>query len=226
MTDPGGSRDSHTMASLTRKTWSPTENPAARVVAIELARIYEEHFRYVWRCLRSLGVYGAQLDDAVQEVFLVVQQKVDQFDGQADLRTWLYAIALRVARRVRRAEAVAARRFLRTDGSSDADEKGTSPHELRADLRCELEQSERLAVAQRALDTLDDPKREVFVLHCIEGMSAPELVQILGIPLNTIYSRIRAARQAFMAATQALEPASASGPVKPDRQRLAPDGTR
>jgi RNA polymerase sigma-70 factor, ECF subfamily len=225
VTDWDGSRDSLTMASPPRETRSTTENPAAGRAVAPLAQIYETHFRYVWRCLRSLGVYGPQLDDAVQEVFLVVQQKVGQFDGQADLRTWLYAIALRVARRARRSAAVDARRFLRADGPPEGEARSISPPELRADLRSELEQTERLAVAQRGLDALDDTKREVFVLHCIEGMSAPELVQILGIPLNTVYSRIRAARHAFIVAVDALEPAS-SGTIKPERQRLAPNGTR
>src|SRR5260221_11821801 len=65
------------------------------------AEAYGGHFRYVWRCLRSLGVRDAVLDDALQDVFLVVQKKLPEFDGRADLRTWLYAISLRIARRYR-----------------------------------------------------------------------------------------------------------------------------
>src|SRR5688572_27538713 len=66
-----------------------------------IAEVYDAHFRYVWRCLRSLGVRDAVLDDALQDVFIVVQRKLSQFDGRVELRTWLYAIALRVARRYR-----------------------------------------------------------------------------------------------------------------------------
>src|SRR6187402_2587413 len=72
----------------------PAERP-------ELGAVYEAHFRYVWRCLRSLGVHDAQLDDAVQDVFVVVQRRLGEFDGNAALRTWLYAIALRIARKYR-----------------------------------------------------------------------------------------------------------------------------
>jgi len=57
--------------------------------------VYEAHFRYVWRCLRSLGVYDAQVDDALQDVFVVAARRLADFDGGAELRTWLYAIALR-----------------------------------------------------------------------------------------------------------------------------------
>jgi RNA polymerase sigma-70 factor, ECF subfamily len=196
--------------------------------AFSFAQVYDENFRYVWRCLRSLGVPTAQLDDAVQEVFMVVQQKLETFDGAAPVRSWLYAIALRVARRVRRATALDARRFLRP---RDDEESGDPCHETRielsSDLRVDVEKSERLALARRALDTLDETKREVFVLACIEGMSAPELVGILGIPLNTVYSRLRAARMAFLAAARDID-ATDSGehPTRDLGERLVPHGTR
>jgi RNA polymerase sigma factor (sigma-70 family) len=74
---------------------------ADKVGVPDLAGVYEAHFRYVWRCLRSLGVRDAQLDDALQDVFLVVQRRLPEFDGGAELRTWLYAIALRIARKYR-----------------------------------------------------------------------------------------------------------------------------
>src|SRR3954464_2285619 len=77
----------------------PSAEPQAPV--LDLATVYEAHFRYVWRCLRSLGVRDAQLDDALQDVFLVVQRRLPSFDGGAELRTWLYAIGLRVARKYR-----------------------------------------------------------------------------------------------------------------------------
>jgi RNA polymerase sigma-70 factor (ECF subfamily) len=67
----------------------------------ELSAVYEAHFRYVWRCLRSLGVHDAHLEDALQDTFMVVQRRLGEFDGSAQLRTWLYAIALRIARKYR-----------------------------------------------------------------------------------------------------------------------------
>jgi RNA polymerase sigma-70 factor (ECF subfamily) len=61
-------------------------------------------------------------------------------------------------------------------------------------------QNERLALAHAALETLSDEHREVFVLARVEEMSAPEIAEVIGIPLNTVYSRLRAARLAFDAA--------------------------
>jgi RNA polymerase sigma-70 factor (ECF subfamily) len=139
------------------------------------------------------------LDDAAHDVFLVVQRKLASFDGQdAQLTTWLYEIALRVAHRYRVQAAKEARRW----GSlapPQVDGAEVAPAVQGADVQCALEQTERLALARQALDALDGEKREAFVLGCIEQRSAPEIARLTGVPLNTVYSRIRAARRAFAA---------------------------
>jgi RNA polymerase sigma-70 factor, ECF subfamily len=150
-----------------------------------LAQVYEAHGDYVFRCLRSLGVRDDVLDDAFQDVFMVVQGKLPAFDGRAKLSTWLYAIVLRVARRYRERAAHEASRFVASEPPSP-----TRPED-------ELEHNEQLALARRALDALDDTKREVFVLAMVEQMSAPEIAAVMDVPVNTIYSRLRAARAAF-----------------------------
>ena len=172
----------------------------------DIDKVYAEHFRFVWRCLRALGVRDAGLDDAVHDVFLVVQQKLDDFDGKAALTTWLYAIALRVARRARAAARKDAWRYAEVDGDESLADVAvaagalTNEHPERL-----LERGEQLALARRALNRLDDDKREVFVLAQIEQMSAPEIAEITGAPLNTVYSRIRAAKLVFQAEVARLE---------------------
>jgi RNA polymerase sigma-70 factor, ECF subfamily len=160
----------------------------------DLAAVYEAHFRYVWRCLRSLGVRDAQLDDALQDVFVVVQRKLGEFDGGAALRTWLYAIALRIARKYRE-------RLRREPASLDQarDEARESPELVTSSGEGALLSNERLALAHAVLATLSDDQREVFVLARVEQMSAPEIASVVGVPLNTVYSRLRAARLAFEA---------------------------
>ena len=126
-------------------------------------------------------------------------RQLQRFDGQANVRTWLYGIGLRVARRYRARVAKDARKFV-----SDED----SGQELPApsgDLERKLDASQKLDLARRALELLDDDKREAFVLACVEQMSAPEIAEITGLPLNTVYSRIRAARQAFAAKVARLQ---------------------
>ncbi len=177
-----------------------------RAGPLELAAVYEAHFRYVWRCLRSLGVRDAQLDDSLQDVFIVVQRKLPEFDGGAELRTWLYAIALRVARKYRD-------RARREPASLEAEREHNPelPAAPEASTEAVLAQ-ERLALARRALASLDDDKREVFVLARIEGMSAPEIADVIGLPLNTIYSRLRAARLAFDAEVARLRDRTRNSP--------------
>jgi RNA polymerase sigma-70 factor (ECF subfamily) len=181
--------------------------PVAEAVAERLSpqQVYEAHFRYVWRCLRGLGVRDDALEDAAHDVFLVVQRKVSSFDGErAQLTTWLYEIALRVARRYCAQSAREARRRAPDAGSDvpssrpDAEiERGPVALPATSDSHGDLEQSERLTLARQALDALDPDKREAFVLACVEQLSAPEIAHVTGVPLNTVYSRIRAARRDF-----------------------------
>lgn len=165
--------------------------------ALSVAQIYEAEFRYVFRCLRSLGVRDAVLDDALQDVFLVVQRKLSEFDGRSELRTWLYAIAVRIARKYRA-------RGIR-DGAPLAHADTNEEREQHVDSENAAESAERLKLARAALDALDEEKREVFVLSRIEQMSAPEIAGVIGIPLNTVYSRLRAARHAFEAEVVRLQ---------------------
>jgi RNA polymerase sigma-70 factor (ECF subfamily) len=165
--------------------------------AVDLAGVYEAHFRYVWRCLRSLGVRDSQLEDALQDVFIVVQRRLSEFDGRVELRTWLYAIGLRIARKYRD-------RARREPASLEAEREQTPELPAPEPSGDTAFASERLALARRALSSLDDDKREVFVLARVEQMSAPEIASILGIPLNTVYSRLRAARLAFDAEVSRL----------------------
>jgi RNA polymerase sigma-70 factor (ECF subfamily) len=174
-----------------------TGAPAASRPELNLAQVYAQHFRYVWRCLRSLGVREPSLDDALQDVFVVVQRRFPEFDGRAELRTWLYAIALRVGRKYR---ARAAREPQPLEDESERVEP-IAP----GDTERVAESKQRLRFARLALGSLDDDKREVFVLARIEQMSAPEIAAIIGIPLNTVYSRLRLARDAFDAAILRLE---------------------
>jgi RNA polymerase sigma-70 factor (ECF subfamily) len=160
---------------------------------LDLATVYEAYFRYVWRCLRSLGVRDSQLEDALQDVFIVVQRRLPEFDGRAAVRTWLYAIALRVARKYRER---ARREPASLEAAREQDPESDTASETGGDRE---QQNERLLLARRALASLDDDKREIFVLARVEQMSAPEIASILRIPLNTVYSRLRAARLAFEA---------------------------
>jgi RNA polymerase sigma-70 factor, ECF subfamily len=194
---------------LRRPILAAPEVLAPATGSLSFQQVYQQHFHYIWRCLRGLGVSEAALDDAVHDVFLVVQRKLSSFDGsEARLTTWLYEIAIRIGRRYRSQNAKDARRSVALL-PPELDEIGAEPGAAeQADPGYELEQAERLALARRALDALDVEKREAFVLGCIEQRSAPEIAQLTGVPMNTVYSRLRAARRAFAAEIARLEAAT------------------
>jgi RNA polymerase sigma-70 factor, ECF subfamily len=194
---------------LLRRFALATPAPAAAAPgSLSFQQVYEAHFHYVWRCLRGLGVSEQALDDAAHDVFLVVQRKLPSFDAsEARLTTWLYEIALRVGRRYRTASAKDAQRRVSLVPPEDEDGGAELAVPPNAPGGCELEHAERLALARRALAALDAEKREAFVLGCVEQRSAPEIAELTGVPLNTVYSRIRAARRLFAAEITRLEAA-------------------
>jgi RNA polymerase sigma-70 factor (ECF subfamily) len=151
---------------------------------------------FLWRATLALGVPAADAEDLCQEVMLVVHRRLGDFDGQS-LRAWLYGICLRVASDYRRSARV--RREKPTAELPDRVLEPTQPEELDA-RRAE----EKL---RRALDALDDDKRAVFVLFEVEQLTLREISEAVGAPLQTVYSRLQAARAHVKGAFSAEAPA-------------------
>lgn len=150
--------------------------------------VYQEHFDFVWRLARRFGAEEGAVDDVVQDVFVVVHRKLDEFEGRSAVRTWLYGIARRV---------VADHRKKRSRRRETAIEEAGPVEEPAADPEGRAAQAQRLAQLRVILDQLPEEQREVFVLAELEQMSAPEIVELTGAKLNTVYSRLRLARRAF-----------------------------
>lgn len=177
------------------RTSTPLTVCAEARVPLDVGAVYESHAPYVFRCLRGLGVRPSHVEDAVQDVFLVVNGKLVAFDGKAKLSTWLYAIVLRIARKYRARQAIDAR-GAGCEQNAQSPDAGADPLDSQ-DAEAMLMSREQLALAYAALNALSDEKREVFVLAEIEQMSAPEIAAVTFTPLNTVYSRLRAARFEF-----------------------------
>lgn len=189
----GGTNDPETsLIDGSRPPTTDADRPNAR-----LGEVYRAHADYVWRVLRYLGLPDDDLDDAVQETFLVVHRRLDEFDGRAALRSWLYAIALRVAATQRRSR----RRGVARNVAAGALMHGEST----VDPELELGRAQAADVVDALLDELDPPKRAVFVLAEIEGVRVPEISQILGVNPHTVHSRLRLAREGFGAALRRLQ---------------------
>jgi RNA polymerase sigma-70 factor, ECF subfamily len=157
---------------------------------------FELHFAMVWRSLRRLGVPPSALDDAAQDVFLVLHRRWLDFQHQSSLKTWIYGILLRVAsdhkRRARRERA----RW--SPEPSEIESPAESPDRI-------LQQREASRLLHLALSQLDDKERQMLVLVDLEEGSVVEAAEALGINLNTAYSRLRRGRQSFEKALRAAQ---------------------
>lgn len=152
----------------------------------DLTTIFREHGRYVYAVLRSLGVRKADLEDAFQEVFVVVHRKLDSYEDRGSLRAWVYGICVRVAIHVRRRRA----------GKREVD-ADTAPEPVDPTTPIDqLSDHQGRQILYSILDELDDDKRAVFVLYELEELTMPEVAQSLDCPVQTAYSRLRAARTA------------------------------
>ena len=177
---PVGGKDQIEVLSLPR---SPAPDDA---LDDAFASIYGAHFDFVWRLARALGVEPAGLDDVAHEVFLVVRRRLDAFDRQRSMRAWIAGITRNLVMHHRRASVRRERRL----AALPEPEAPRGPEEW-------LALADAAAAMTRFLDGLDPAKREVFVLMEIERMTAREVEAIVGVNHRTLYTRLRAARDAF-----------------------------
>ncbi|HKY38206.1 MAG TPA: RNA polymerase sigma factor [Polyangiaceae bacterium] len=167
-------------------------SPAAPTLPDKVAAIYERYFDFVWRNARRLGVPDAARDDVVQDVFVVVCRRLDDFEGRSSIETWLFGILSHIVTRRRQRDQRRHAKLPLTSTSDDiADLPAVgqpSPHELMA-------QRQAVELLYELLATLDEDKRAAFILIELEQRPPLEVAQTTGVNVNTIYSRVRAARQ-------------------------------
>jgi RNA polymerase sigma-70 factor (ECF subfamily) len=159
----------------------------------EFQKLYAEHHAWVWRLLGRFGVPDALVDDAVQDVFVVVHRRFDDYDARTPVKSWIAGIARKVAALHARTEGRARRRAEVYQQPVD----GPTP-----DDRVTLRQAAELV--DGILGTLPGEQREVFVLAELEGWTAPEIAAAMQIKVGTVHSRLHVARGRFAEAVAAL----------------------
>jgi RNA polymerase sigma-70 factor (ECF subfamily) len=163
-----------------------------------LSQAVEQHFDFIWRLLRRLGLRAADADDAAQQVFMIATQKLDAIAPGSE-RSFLYGTAVRVAANARR---TASRRS--EDPGDDVEHIATSLHpEQRRTL------DEAWALLDDLLERLPDELRRVLVLAEVEQLEVAEIAALEDVPVGTAASRLRRAREAFR---EHLKRASARNP--------------
>ena len=158
-----------------------------------LDQIYQAHFAFVWRNARRLGIPETSADDVVQDVFVIVQRRLADFDGRTSLKAWLFGILVRVTRDHRRSFRRKSGRCIPLDEVSHRDvavADAPTPSDL-------AERSQRVHLLESLLDQLSDDKRTVLILSELEQCTLREIAEMLGSNTNTIHSRLRAAKRDF-----------------------------
>lgn len=150
--------------------------------ALQFSELYPRHRAFIACSVRKLGVPTEAVDDAVPDTFLVAYRRLPELRLPASVRTWLFAIALRVVRDHRRSH----RRRMRLRERA---------HEVAAaGPASSAESTERRHALRRALAALTHEHRTVLVLADVAGMTVPEISGLLDANLSTVYTRLRTAR--------------------------------
>lgn len=166
-------------------------DPDGRAALPPFRTVYNDYFDFVWTSARRLGVQMDAIDDVVQDVFIVVHGRLHTIERPASLRSWIYGVVRRTVSTYHRGRRTRTARES-PDGPPQDSASPTQPSPL--DLAMLSEDAKLL---WRLLGELDERKREVLILAELEEMTAPEIAEATGIPLNTAYSRLRAARHEF-----------------------------
>jgi RNA polymerase sigma-70 factor (ECF subfamily) len=161
----------------------------------EFRALFDAHGVYVMKSLRRLGVRPGDVEDLTHEVFLTVLRKWDTYDATRPPRPWLFAFALRMASAYRQSAYVRREGFETTERADRG--KAASAESL-------LVERQESALVYRALEALDYDKRVVFTMFELDERTAADIAAELDIPQNTVFSRLRAAREEFTQAAKRL----------------------
>jgi len=178
---------------------APAAEGQATVDERRLRKIVNANLDFIWRCLRRLGIPSAEVDDAVQQVFLVAAAKLGTIAPGSE-RAFLFATASRIAANARRSvhrRDDAHHRLMQTETMTPP-----SPEELTDRLRAR-------ELMDRVLEQMPTELREVFVLFELEELSITELSELLSIPIGTVGSRLRRAREDFQSRVRRMKAAGA-----------------
>jgi RNA polymerase sigma-70 factor (ECF subfamily) len=154
-----------------------------------LALLVETYAPRVLRFSRKLCGASADAEDVMQQTLLSVMSHIGEFRGESQFASWLYSIARGhcVKQRTRGAAAHASEPLERVAGAVSA------PARQAPDENVSREQLEQ--ALDSAIGALEPVQREVLVLRDIEGLSAPDVAQALGISVDAVKSRLHRARK-------------------------------
>ena len=155
--------------------------------------VYAETFPSAWRMVHRLGIGDSPLEDVLQDVYLTVFRKLDDFEGRCSLKTWVLAITFRVVSNYRRVKRRKGAGHALTSIVMDPElvlDNALDPHE-------QFARTEALRTVHELIGNMDDRRAAIFALVELRGYHVAEVAKELGTNLNTTHARLRAARLDF-----------------------------
>lgn len=166
-------------------TWPEPSKPVPPTFELT----YRKHVGFVLRQLQRFGVTGGDIEDAAQEVFVTVHRRLGEYDpARASLKTWIYGIV--------RGVAANRRRLIERRGAAYDEATRVTP-EPPPNPETQLEQRRAVELVEDFLSDLSSERRAVFELVDIEGFTSTEAAEALEMNINTVGTRLRAARKEF-----------------------------
>jgi RNA polymerase sigma-70 factor (ECF subfamily) len=159
--------------------------------------VYRAHFPRVWRTLARLGVREADLMDVTQNVFIIVHRQLGEFEGRSELTTWLFSICRLVVKDYLRSAPIRREIVVEVRELAGRSWPGETPIQ-------HVDARDRLGLLQAILAKMPEKLRVVFVLFELEEMNGEEIAALLELPVGTVRSRLRLAREAFQREVRAL----------------------
>jgi RNA polymerase sigma-70 factor (ECF subfamily) len=153
--------------------------------------IYKEYFGFVANVASRIVNSADDAEDVAQEVFMAIYRRLKTFRGESTLKTWIYRITLNTALN-------RAKRMTRENKQTLEYKDGIAITQIPSNTDDLLKKAEKEKEIVRLLDALNPDQRACIVLRSLEGLSYHEISEILNIPINTVRSRIKRARESMM----------------------------
>jgi len=178
----------------------PTQGEGEVNERVDFDTVYESMVQYVWSVVCRMGVPHSDAEDVVQEVFVTVYRRLGDFEGRAQLKTWVYSIAVHFAQHYFRTHARKPGNRATASNIHDAEVWSKDPAltaSRESGPASEVERMEGLDALDHVLAQLNEQQRVVFVLTELEQMTLHDIAEVVGSNANTVATRLRAARKAF-----------------------------
>lgn len=166
----------------------------------EVARIFSEHRDALHRFMLSMTRDAAEAEDLTQETLLRAHTRLGTLEDESKVVPWLYRIATNIARdRFRQPS------WRHHPAPLEPEDPGSALPVVDTAPRLDkvMEQREMSECVRRYLEDLDDSYRTVILLHDVEGLTNPEMAELLGVSVDAVKIRLHRARTKLRAALAA-----------------------